>query len=103
MCAQDRTLVSGGAHDFASDFGLTTVRPDVMVSPRAQREWKLWSDRLKRSMASGVNSLELSDANAVMQDTVGSVALDTSGCLSAGVSRSVSQIISRISGCISSK
>ena len=92
ICVQDRTLVSNGAHDFASASGLTTVRPDVMVSPRAQHEWKLWSEKLKGDMTGEVNHPELSGTNTVMQDTVGSVALDTFGRLAAGVSRFVRQL-----------
>ena len=69
-----------------------------MVSPRAQREWAKWKDRLDHARTQATcDSLQLpvgstSVPNALdglhaIQDTVGAVAWDVTGDLAAGVSR----------------
>lgn len=90
MYAQARTLVSGGAYEFASSSGINTVRPDVMVSPRTRKEWKLWSERVNNNATNDNEQILPGGSNrTLMQDTVGAVALDTFGNLASGVSRSV--------------
>ncbi|KAF8583724.1 asparaginase [Ramaria rubella] len=81
-------LVSSGAREFASVSGIETVHPDLMISPRAQNEWISWSDRAKGGTASDIhhNNMKLGSSDTVIQDTVGSVVLDASGSLAAGVS-----------------
>ncbi|OJT10434.1 hypothetical protein TRAPUB_13033 [Trametes pubescens] len=71
-----------------------------MVSPRAHREWKRWTDTLETAQhappmnvtaescgAAGLRPLE-NDGLHDRQDTVGAIALDSAeGNLAAGVSR----------------
>ncbi|KAF8520537.1 nucleophile aminohydrolase [Gautieria morchelliformis] len=80
------TLVSSGAHEFASASSISTVHPHAMVSPRAQQEWKYWSEKIKGDTISVNNRAELGGSNTLMQDTVGAVVLDTFGSLASGVS-----------------
>lgn len=65
-----------------------------MVSPRAQKEWKFWSERARTDSANDVNKPKHvgDNSNTLTQDTVGAVALDTFGGLASGVSRSVKKI-----------
>jgi isoaspartyl peptidase/L-asparaginase-like protein (Ntn-hydrolase superfamily) len=93
MDAQARTLVSSGAYDFASNSGVITVPPDAMVSSRAQKEWRFWSERVNNSITKDNDHPLPSGNRTLMQDTVGAVALDTTGSLASGVSRSVNQLL----------
>ncbi|EED81682.1 predicted protein, partial [Postia placenta Mad-698-R] len=69
-------LVSSGAVNFAKAHGLELVHPKALITPRASAEWDYWRSRFISEPA---------DLHA-MQDTVGAVAWDISGRLSAGVS-----------------
>lgn len=73
---------------FAEEHQVACVDPDTMKSPRAENEWKVWRDQFDSAAkvhegAIVIDRKGLSDR----QDTVGAVALDTSGGLAAGVSR----------------
>ncbi|KAH7888519.1 nucleophile aminohydrolase [Phlebopus sp. FC_14] len=76
------TLVSSGAHSFATKHGLQTVSPENMISPRATDDWKKWMDRFN----SQVEPESLPIPQDAMQDTVGAVAWDSDGNMAAGVS-----------------
>ncbi|KAF9219618.1 N-terminal nucleophile aminohydrolase [Gyrodon lividus] len=86
------TLVSTGARAFAQQRDLETMPPEIMISPRAQREWQRLMELYRVSGlhdAPGVNASSTGTAvlpRDVMQDTVGAVAWDAAGNLAAGVS-----------------
>ncbi len=83
-------LVSEGARAFAEGHQVARVDPETMKSPRAEDEWRIWRDRFDAAAKAGseVSSMA-SDRESIhdRQDTVGAVALDSSGGLAAGVSR----------------
>lgn len=76
------TLVASGACSFASSQGIQTVAPNEMISPRATQEWQKWKSRLDHSDDGDPRNLP----QDTMQDTVGAVAWDNEGNLTAGVS-----------------
>lgn len=91
-------LVSRGAVNFAKAHGLELVHPKALITPRASAEWDYWRSVLE-SATNGSSSGQTSSSSPVperfisepadlhaMQDTVGAVAWDISGRLSAGVS-----------------
>ncbi|KAI0743546.1 nucleophile aminohydrolase [Daedaleopsis nitida] len=102
------SLVSGGAVDFARLHGVECVAPESLVSPRAQREWTGWTDKLQatsdpsdvvssgsrriQSPPQALASLTPAEGFHDRQDTVGALAWDASGDLAAGVSRQVISI-----------
>ncbi|EIW63309.1 N-terminal nucleophile aminohydrolase [Trametes versicolor FP-101664 SS1] len=90
-------LVSAGAQEFARTRDLACI-PDSMISPRAHREWKRWTDALETARHAHPMDTMLETSSAVglqhpqtdglhdRQDTVGAIALDAEGNLAAGVS-----------------
>ena len=79
--------MSAGAHEFASATNILAVPPDTMISNRAHKEWKMWSDMARTGVINDTSHPDMKSGNHIMQDTVGSVVLDASGGLAAGVSR----------------
>ncbi|KAI0812417.1 nucleophile aminohydrolase [Irpex lacteus] len=82
-------LVSEGARAFAEENQVACVDSDTLRSPRSQDEWRIWRDRFDSSAKAGpgVSSMAI-DREGLhdRQDTVGAIALDSSGGLAAGVS-----------------
>ena len=85
-----RLLVGEGARSFALDSGLECVTPESLVCPRAKHEWEIWKARLDATIEMSTNDSAY-DPREIhkTQDTVGAVAWDTVGHLTAGVSRFV--------------
>lgn len=75
------TLVGKGAYDFAVARKLATVDPEMLVSPRAERDWSYWKGRINQSLCENEQILA-----SLVHDTVGAVALDRKGHVAAGVS-----------------
>lgn len=73
-----RTLASAGALTFSLEHDIATVAPEELITQQALRNWERWRSRLPPE-----------DLPAPSLDTVGAVALDSSGSLATGVSRSV--------------
>lgn len=92
-------LASEGAARFARSQGFETISPEAMMSPRAKLEWEHWKSALSSSSMANVThcdspSQSSNHPHAVTttvglrdrQDTVGAVAWDSQGAISAGVS-----------------
>ncbi|KAJ7091214.1 asparaginase [Mycena epipterygia] len=81
------TLVSTGAHAFANSAqGVELVAPQSLVTPRAQKQWSTWKDRLD-SPSVDFRPAEEADGLHAFQDTVGAVAWNAaSGEIASGVS-----------------
>lgn len=73
-----RTLASAGALTFALEHDIATVPPEELITQQALRNWEQWKSRLPSE-----------ELPASSLDTVGAVALDSSGSLATGVSRFV--------------
>jgi taspase (threonine aspartase 1) len=85
----DRTLVSSGASNFASDHRVETIPAEVLITPKTYEHWKKWKTRLDSSDGSSTG-LDTGDERLEdIQDTVGAVAWHGSDGLAAGVSRLV--------------
>ncbi|KAL5528584.1 hypothetical protein ACEPAF_7720 [Sanghuangporus sanghuang] len=87
------TLVGPGAQAFATSTGLQLVNPDVLISERSRNEWQKWKARFKVAGSAGPDSVTIGPSavtcgpeHSILEDTVGAVACDTHGGLSAGVS-----------------
>jgi len=91
------TLVSSGAHSFASSHGVQTVHPDEMVTALARDQWIKWMSRLESHDHD--SAPEPDETLRDIQDTVGAVAFHETDGMSAGVSRCVSFCRSRVSEC----
>ncbi|KAJ7287827.1 asparaginase [Mycena rebaudengoi] len=65
------TLVSHGAHAFASSHAVELVPPESLVTPNAQKQWTTWKSRL--ASADPTHPADTSGLHA-FQDTVGAVA-----------------------------
>ncbi|KAI0081257.1 N-terminal nucleophile aminohydrolase [Panus rudis PR-1116 ss-1] len=80
-------LVSRGAEQFARVRGVEMIPPELLITPRAQRDWERWTERLKPTPYTGFSST--TDPMRTLhdiQDTVGAVAWDPQGGIAAGVS-----------------
>lgn len=75
-----RTLVAGGAYDFAVSMKLPAVDHKELISPRAQQDWAYWKERINENVANH-------QMGSLLHDTVGAVAFDCNDNVAAGVSR----------------
>jgi isoaspartyl peptidase/L-asparaginase-like protein (Ntn-hydrolase superfamily) len=87
---RDRTLVSSGAHNFASTRGVRTVPPESLITPSAKGKWEKWMSRRERPSVGIGEEKEAAEGLMDLQDTVGAVAFREADGVAAGVSRFVS-------------
>ncbi|KAL5485283.1 hypothetical protein ACEPAI_7925 [Sanghuangporus weigelae] len=90
------TLVGPGARAFAASAGIQLVGSDALFSERSRNEWQKWKARFEDASSAGPDSVTIGSStvtcglehedHSILDDTVGAVACDTSGGLSAGVS-----------------
>ena len=82
-------MVGPGAYALAKEHRIEIVDPDSLIVERARRDWRKWKSRLRKETEGGHEGPEerKTSVETIMQDTVGSVACDDFGHMSAGVSR----------------
>ncbi|KAF9529185.1 nucleophile aminohydrolase [Crepidotus variabilis] len=85
------TLVSNGAHLFATFRGVLGVPPESLISPAARVNWQKWKTRLENSYTDASSpkiqhQQDDKDEEMSMQDTVGAIACLEGQGVAAGVS-----------------
>ncbi|CAA7261698.1 unnamed protein product [Cyclocybe aegerita] len=82
------TLVSSGAHTFATARGVESVDPSTLITPSARSQWEKWKARLDSTDEPSGSLLRDEEEEGLtdVQDTVGAVAFHTDDGFAGGVS-----------------